>query len=208
MISWSYFGHMLIICWSYVDHMMIICWSYVDHMLIIWYVLLIILLRFMFWYFSSFYSLTPRDQAAPWVYLLWSGSKAQVSITKGKRFEHEMIQYQHQLPMSSGWNRLWLSRISHIWEKRPGWLQRGTLRGLPFKRFARKPPKGNSASRPRRLPRIPKAWLGLPGSDNQALLEKIGESRFEERNRRRGRCLNPANQNCGIYLQIYLHSWI
>ena len=110
--------------------------------------------------------------------------------------------------MSSGWNRLWLSRISHIWEKRPGWLQRGTLRGLPFKRFARKPPKGNSASRPRRLPRIPKAWHGLPGSDNQALLEKIGESRFEERNRGRGRCLNPANQNCGIYLQIYLHSAI
>ena len=95
--------------------------------------------------------------------------------------------------MSSGWNRLWLSRISHIWEKRPGWLQRGTLRGLPFKRFARKPPKGNSASRPRRLPRIPKAWLGLPGSDNQALLEKIGESRFEERNRGRGRCLKPAH---------------
>ena len=92
-IFWSYVDHMLIICWSYVDHMMIICWSYVDHMLIIWYVLLIILLRFMFWYFSSFYSLTPLDQAAPWVDQLWSGSKAQVSITKGKRFDHEMIQY-------------------------------------------------------------------------------------------------------------------
>ena len=176
----------------------------------------ILILNTIFWLISSFCSLTHLEHPTPWLPQLWSGFKAPAFITRGKRFlqilEHRsnvdntfyIAKFSGVVGCTKWW--IWLPWISDLWEEWSSWLRRGILGGLSYKPSARESPKGNSEISPRRLPRLPKDWLGLPpGSDDETVPEKIWESSIWEWKWGSGwgSCLNNS-QSCKSELGIFL----